>query len=203
MNLVFYFFIILIISILLSTLKINIEKFKLINVNLENRKLINKIFIEIYLFGIFKIFKIKLKNNYFKRNNKILKNKKVINILFDKKIKLEKANIKIELGTKNIQSTVASVFIVNNIISIIFAKKIKKFEDNKFFYSVLPLYNSQDILQISLNSIISIKYVHIIYIIYSLLKESRGKNGRTSNRKNYDYSYEQYKRNYWCKYYYR
>lgn len=196
MNLVFYFFIILIISILLSTLKINIEKFKLINVNLENRKLINKIFIEIYLFGIFKIFKIKLKNNYFKRNNKILKNKKVINILFDKKIKLEKANIKIELGTKNIQSTVASVFIVNNIISIIFAKKIKKFEDNKFFYSVLPLYNSQDILQISLNSIISIKYVHIIYIIYSLLKESRGKNGRTSNRKNYDYSYEQYKRNY-------
>ena len=196
MNLVFYFFIILIISILLSTLKINIEKFKLINVNLENRKLINKIFIEIYLFGIFKIFKIKLKNNYFKRNNKILKNKKVINILFDKKIKLEKANIKIELGTKNIQSTVASVFIVNNIISIIFAKKIKKFEDNKFFYSVLPLYNSQDILQISLNIIISIKYVHIIYIIYSLLKESRGKNGRTSNRKNYDYSYEQYKRNY-------
>ena len=189
MNLVFYFFIILVISILLSTIKLNTEDFRLVNINLENKELINKIFIEIYLFGIFKIFKIKLKNKYFQENNKLLKNKKIINNIFDKRIKLDKVNLKIKLGTKNIQSTIASVFIVNNIISLVLAKKIKKYENNRYYYQALPIYNSQDIIQISLNGIISIKIVHIIYIIYKLKKE-RMKNGRTSNRKNYDYSYE-------------
>ena len=189
MNLVFYFFIVVVISILLSTIKLNIEDFRLVNINLENKELINKIFIEIYLFKILKIFKIKLKNKYFQKNNKLLKNKKITNIIFDKKIKLEKLNLKIKLGTKSIQSTIASVFIVNNIISLILAKKIKKYKHNKYYFQILPLYKSQDIIQISLNGIISIKIVHIIYIIYKLKKE-RMKNGRTSNRKNYDYSYE-------------
>ena len=192
MSLVFYFFIVVVISMLLSTIKLNIEDFKLININLENKELINKVFIEIYLFGLFKILKIKLKKKYFKNNNKILKNKKIINILFDKKITLEKINLKIKLGTKNIQSTIASVFIINNFISLILAKKIKKYKHDKYYYQVLPLYNSQDNIQIYLNGIFSIKIVHIIYIIYSLIKERREKNGRTSNRKNYDYSYEQY-----------
>lgn len=188
MNLVFLLLIILILFIT-STIKVNIEEFELYNINLKNEKLNYKIYIELYLFGIIKIIKLKLKNKYI-NNNKLPKNKKNIKLFFDNKIVLENIKLKISLGTKSIQLTTAFVFILNTIISIILSQKIKEYDNNKYFYSTLPIYNNNDVLQISLNSIISIKLVHIIYIIYSLIKESGEKNGRTSNRKNYAYSHE-------------
>ena len=56
-------------------------------------------------------------------------------------------------------------------------------------FSVYPLYNFGNSIKINLNCIIKVKIVHIIYVIYILLRR-RNKNERASNRRAYDYSYE-------------
>jgi len=57
-------------------------------------------------------------------------------------------------------------------------------------FIVKPLYNLGNSIKFNLNCIISVKVVHIIYVIYILLKKRRASNERASNRRSYDYSYE-------------
>lgn len=54
----------------------------------------------------------------------------------------------------------------------------------------MPMYRFGNSINLSLNCIINVKMVHIIYVIYILLKKGMIKNERTSNRGAYDYSYE-------------
>lgn len=92
-------------------------------------------------------------------------------------------------------SPITTSFLVATIASIIsialpyLAKSIKK---ERYIYNIKPLYYNKNLYKINLNCIIEIKMVHIINIIFILIKKGRKKNEQstTSNRKPYAYSYE-------------
>ena len=61
------------------------------------------------------------------------------------------------------------------------------------FYDIKPIYKDKNLYEISLNCIIEVKMVHIINMIYKIVKKRRSdKNERTSNRRAYDNSDEQF-----------
>ena len=101
-------------------------------------------------------------------------------------MKIKKINLDIKVGTESIMITVYLVAIISSIIASFF--EISNAKESTF--SVMPLYNSGNSIKINLNCIISVKIVHIIYVIYILIKKRRTKDGGTSNRRTYDYSYE-------------
>ncbi len=59
---------------------------------------------------------------------------------------------------------------------------------------MLPIYEDKNRIKLILNCIIQVKLVHIISIIYYVVKKRKEKRKyeRASNRRSYDYSYEQY-----------
>jgi hypothetical protein len=68
---------------------------------------------------------------------------------------------------------------------------IKEFQKQKHKYTITPVYADKNIIKINLNCIIKIKMIHIICVLYILMKKRRvEKHERTSNRRTYDYSYE-------------
>ena len=205
MILVFLFWIItaLFLIILLSTIRIEVDKVKLkiFEEKLKKSKIIfdYELYIGLYLLGKIKIVKIKINKQILNKIN--IKEK--ISTENIKKIKREakknkelkkvilKLDLKLELDTPDVLITTGLVTTISIIVSIIFSKllKIKKF--NEYKYKIIPLYNNKNMLNLEINCIINIKIVHIIFILYILMKKRRDdKNERTSNRRSYDYSYE-------------
>ena len=137
-----------------------------------------------------KINKIKNKKEFSEKKNKFIKDKikkEIIKIITD--IKINKLNLKIKIGTENAFFTSMIIPIISSIISIILMKKITNVEKQK--YIVEPIYLNQNILEILISGIFEMKMIHIINIIYILIKkEGVKKNERTSNRRPYDYGYE-------------
>ena len=73
------------------------------------------------------------------------------------------------------------------IISILIAKNIDKYDKKKFYYSIIPKYEDKPSFKIKLNCIIDLKIVHIMNVIYMLIKKRRVKyDARTSNRRAYE-----------------
>ena len=72
------------------------------------------------------------------------------------------------------------------------AALITRLKKERYIYNIKPLYYNKNLYKINLNCIIEIKMVHIINIIFILIKKGRKKNEQstTSNRKPYAYSYE-------------
>ena len=203
---VLIFFLIILMLLLLSNIRIKIQ-----NVIIENFKLKEnyKIYFQIYVFNKFMIFskKVNLNKNKFKDENKSLNNKKkkeniikVIknNITFDKETidllsklnpKIKYLNLDANLGIKDACIISYLVGIINGLVGIILPYFIDK---NSFInVKIKPLYN-KNYIDINLNCIISMKTVHIIYVICKLKKKGRIENERTSNRRPNAYSYEQY-----------
>lgn len=106
--------------------------------------------------------------------------------------KISYLNLDANLG---VISPIITSFLVTTIASIIsialpyLAKSLKK---ERYVYNIKPLYYNKNLYKINLNCIIEIKMVHIINIIFILIKKGRKKNEQstTSNRKSYAYSYE-------------
>lgn len=147
-----------------------------------------------------KIKKIKnsklLKSKTFEKINKmknvkesILKNKKeILNIrnLKDLDIKIEQLNLDMKISVSDYIITSFSTAFIASVISIILAKKIKKYEENRYRYLISPIYEYKPTLKIKLNCIIDIKIVHIMNVIYMLVKKrSVEYDKRTSNRRTY------------------
>ena len=161
--------------------------------------------IGLYLFNKIKIFGVTINKEKFKnrkifkmlkqqlRNNKLdisLKSEDM-DIFKKSHINLEQVNAKIQIGTEDVILTSAIVGILASAIGIVLGQVIKKYEEGKYRYVILPYYNRKNIFQAELNCIIYVKLVHIIYVIYMLSKKrSENKHERTSNRRSYDYSYE-------------
>ncbi len=196
----------LIITVILIKARINIEienlrikSNKKIYIN-DNYKIIFKIKIfnkiPIIKFNLdkdrltLKINKIKNKKEFSEKKNKFIKDKikkEIIKNITD--IKINKLNLKIKIGTENAFFTSMIIPIISSIISIILMKKITNVEKQK--YIVEPIYLNQNILEILISGIFEMKMIHIINIIYILIKkEGVKKNERTSNRRTYDYGYE-------------
>lgn len=130
-----------------------------------------------------------LNNKFFKeRINRIKKSAKSIkNIKSQEKIKvvvrelkkyiiIESLDFKSYIDTENVILTSYIVGIFSAIIPLVLRENV----ENKPKYQVLPLYKNHNYFYLQLNSIISIKVVHII----NMFKLIGGmKNERASNRK--------------------
>ena len=150
-------------------------KVKLFNVNLNNNKT-KEIFETNYI-------KQKIKNT---RKKNIFQNKeqkeKIIKALkyILKKIKINKLNLKIDIDTKNVMFTSYLVAIISTIISYIIKNNTKNYSSKNYYFEVSPKYKNENYIYVNLNSIFSIKIVHIINMFYVI----GGKNNeRSSNRR--------------------
>ena len=137
----------------------------------------------------------KLETEFFKNFNKNINSRIVEDVIeFTNKLKCKLKNIqlKVNLGFENVILTSISIPIVTTIISLLLRNI--EFNVNNNHYEVCPIYNLEDSrseINICLKCIIELKMIHIISIMYIIKKQRRVKeNGRTSNRRSYDYSYE-------------
>ena len=205
MILVFLLFSLIIILLLLtfifliSSVKIEISKLHISNLsNTLQISFFSKI--GIYLFNKIKLIEIKIDDNKIKKlykSGKIsfrdIKNNKQINLENLKLIKINVERLKLigNIGLENAAYTAYLTTIINSIIPVIMLNNAKNYKEENYIYEVKPLYISQNLVNLELNCIISIKIVNIINIILILLKKgSVRENERTSNRRSYAYSNE-------------
>lgn len=213
MAIVFFIILFLILGILLfilSTIRIDVQEFKFNNQKKEN-KCNYSFFIDLYFLDKIKIFSLmfnkekvqklnqkmdlqnKIKDVDFKKVKRDLPSKKEIKQLVEKlKIKLEEFHLILQIGTEDVIITSAIVTGIASILGIILAKLIKNYKKEKYRYEIIPVY--KNMVNLSFDCIIKVKMIHIISIIYKLasIRKEKIKYERTSNRRSYDYSYEQY-----------
>ena len=205
MILVFLLFSLIIILLLLtfifliSSVKIEISKLHISNLsNTLQISFFSKI--GIYLFNKIKLIEIKIDDNKIKKlykSGKIsfrdIKNNKQINLENLKLIKINVERLKLigNIGLENAAYTAYLTTIINSIIPVIMLNNAKNYKEENYIYEVKPLYISQNLVNLELNCIITIKIVNIINTIINILKKGRvSVNERTSNRGSYDYGYE-------------
>ena len=106
--------------------------------------------------------------------------------------KISYLNLDANLGVISPVITSFLVVTIASIISIALPYLVKVLEKERYIYNIKPLYYNKNLYKINLNCIIEIKMVHIINMIFVLIKKGRKKNEQstTSNRKPYAYSYE-------------
>ncbi len=116
-------------------------------------------------------------------------NMETFKIIKNLKLKIESLNLQINIGIEDAIYTSYSVATIASILSILLPHLVKEQDIKKVKYEINPIYNTLT-FNLKLDSIISLKIVHIIYVIYNLVKKGRDKNERTSNRRSYAYSHE-------------
>ena len=200
--------------ICLSNLEIEIKEFKLDTTNIKYKKLENYlVYIKLKLLDKFTWIKIKIDHkkieklkqskigklnlfkkidNFYSMENTILENKKEIfkkknlEYIRDLQVTIKKLDLYLKISTGFPNLTIYTVAIVSTIISIMLAKTIKGYSKDKYKYIVFPIYGLKPAIKISLNCIINVKMVHIINIIYMLIKKRSVRNDeRTSDRRTY------------------
>lgn len=189
------FLCVLMLIVILSSVKIKIHQ--IYNSETKRKELLNKV--SLYLLGKIKIFEINVKPKKVKNVSKNKKSKKVLKyikkdlkVLKYLHIDIEKLKLELKIGTENVVVTSMIATAITSIISYILAKNIKHYKKENYEYKILPIYN-KNIIDIYIDCIINVKIVHIMYVIYILIKKRREeKYERTSNRRSYDYSYEQH-----------
>ena len=109
------------------------------------------------------------------------------------KIKVEKFHLKLLLGTEDVILTSSIIVFISTAISCLLPHVTEKPVKKAIVYQILPLYEEKNQYDIQTNCIIQVKLVHIIYVIYRVIKRREiDKNGKSSNRRAYEYSYEQH-----------
>lgn len=214
MTVVFFiilFLILLTLVIVFSSIRIDIQK---LNFSKQEKEKLNydyDIIVELKFLGKIKVLKSIINPQKMRKLNKKVKIKQIIkNIdiskakhnLPDKKqtkkifnkmnIELKKFQLSLDIGTWDVIVTSAIVTILSSFLGIILAKFIDNYYEEKYRYKIVPIYENKNVIKLSLNCIIQVKVVHIISIIFTLVKKrkEKEKNERTSNRRSYDYSYE-------------
>ena len=208
-----FLFIILMIMIIFITIKIKFE-IQNLKISTNEKPHLNKkyqIKIVIYTLGFIPILKIKLNNQKIKKiiNNQKIKekikqqetriienkaniDKELITSLKNIKTEIKEINLKIRIGTENASLTAFTIPVISTFIAMFLSKQIKKYNDKQVFL-VEPVYLDKNLLNIEISSIFQIKMIHIINTMCIVNKKRKGdKNERTSNRRSYDYGYEQY-----------
>lgn len=187
----FAFIMIIIIVYIIISLKINfkIETFNYNSMLPKKVKLKYNILITIYIFNKIPIIKIKLTTkSWNKIRQKVKKrideidvtdierdreiNKKILEITKMLKINIKDFNLRLELGTKDAIITSFLVPIIGIIISYLLRQNMVDFKRQKFI--IQPVYCNQNLLNLVFSGIFEIKMIHIINIIYVLIK-GRGK----------------------------
>lgn len=186
---------------LLSTLQIEIKNLKIGNKE-NNTRIKDKYEIKITLYFLEKIpfIWLNLNNKKLKKisNSEQLKkidfreveknikfNKETIEVIKNLKIKISELNLKINLGTEDVILTSYLIAFIASIIGIVLPHIAKESDIDNLKYIVNPIYQNKNEYHISLNSIISVKIVHIIYSMLIFVKKGSNKYERTSNRRSY------------------
>lgn len=161
----------------ITWLKIKIDKNKMKKI--ENSKIFkSKIFNKVNEYEYIRDIILKNKEEIFKKDN--IKYIKEINP------KVNQFKLNMQICTLDGVFTSFGVAILAAIISILLAKNVEKFDKNKYKYVITPIYEQKPKIKIELNCIISIKIVHIMNVIYMLMKKRRVEyDERTSNRGSY------------------
>ena len=160
-------------KVILNLSIILFNRLKIIKLSIDNKKIIK----------ILKSGKINFTNvNISKESKKIIKN-----FLRSDAVIIENLNISGYFSTFNNVLSGIIFSISNALIPILISKKI----NGKYNNDVSFLNQNQNIINISINCIISIKTVNILNTLY-LLKKKGGsdKYGKSSNRRSYAYSNE-------------
>lgn len=199
--LLFFLLLIVFIEIIVISLRfeLEIENFSYSSIS---RKNMNDFFIKIrlYIFNKLKFLEIKLDNKKLKKiyskqkiekidtkkvmNNLPKSNKERLNLL--KKINLQKLDLNLEIGTIDIMLTTLIIPVISGLLSNI----LLKVGNRNCRYRILPIYVENFMYKIDLNCIFSLKMIHIINIMWLILRKRDDKNGRTSDRRFNAYSYE-------------
>ena len=158
------------------------------------------ILFELYIFNRINYLKISINKNKLKSlkssknmdriNQQIAKyNKKIKfkNVLKNLKLKLKKLNLKLEIGTED--AALTAIFI--GIISTFFSISVRNlaYNSKEINWKINPVYSNENLINLELNCIFSLKLIHIINTIYKMRKEG-DKHARTSNRKDFEHVYE-------------
>ena len=158
--------------------------------HIENSKMLKKL-TKINMKKLSVNFEEKIKRKIKNNNLELVKIVKAIR----NNLKIETLELKMDLkvGVEDVIITSIFIAIISSIISIILgltAKNLKK-KKNNYYYRVMPIYGKENIFKLNLNCIINLKLVHIINIIYMIVKKGRSdKYVRTSNRRSYGYCHE-------------
>ena len=191
----------LVLLITFSTIRVQIENFEASNMENMKKPKNYKIKIALYLFNKIKwiwislddkkIQKISQKSKWNEVDIKKYVDVKDIKLVKKLSPKISFLNLKVKLGTFDILATTYFVAILSTFVAVLLPYTIKKYKKENYYYEILPVYSDKNLYEIKLNCIIEEKMVHIISIVYALLKKRRvDKNERTSNRRSYAYGHE-------------
>lgn len=203
----FFLLLFLITAILTLKIRIDIQKFVISNIDKNGKhqkiKLEHRVIVKLYIFNYIKIFS-KLINKRVTNNitekvqprlKKINKSTKEIGKLLkfikNMKLELKDFNFVLNFGIEDVNLLIYTFTLISTIIPFLIRKQWKNIE-----YSVAPIYNNGNLIDLRLKGIVDINLVHIIYTSFMLKKKGRIKNGRkfksakSSNRKSYEYSHE-------------
>lgn len=213
MVLVFILFAILILFLLfvtimvLSTLQIEIKNLKLGNKEKEKETRIKEKYevkISLYFLGKIPFFWFRLNNQRMRKiyqskrlqkidlkkiEKKVPFQKETLEMIKGIKLRIVKLNLNIAIGTED--AIITSYLIAGMASAIgIALPHLAKEHITQCHYIVTPIYQDRNQYYISLDSIIRVKIVHIIYSMLNFAKKGREKHERTSNRRSYAYRYE-------------
>ena len=155
-----------------------LRKIKLFSIKINNKatnKMLNNKFIKN------RIKNIKITDNYTKKTQI----KTVYNLLkmLNRLVKIDVFQLKIWIDTESVILTSYLIGIISTIIPNLIRNNIKSInkykKENNYMFQILPLYKNQNYIYLRFKSIISIKVVHIIYMLIAM---GGIKNERSSNR---------------------
>lgn len=154
------------------------RKIKLFSIKINNKatnKMLNNKFVKN------RIKNIKITDNYTKKTQI----KTVYNLLkmLNRLVKIDVFQLKIWIDTESVILTSYLIGIISTIIPNLIRNNIKSInkykKENNYMFQILPLYKNQNYIYLRFKSIISIKVVHIIYMLIAM---GGRKNERSSNR---------------------
>lgn len=208
---VYIFFAFIFIGLCLSKIKLNVKEVKIQNLN-KNMDILYRFNIGLYLYGTIKILGInfnekelsflgkkipyktikesKWYKNFKRTQLKELESDFNFKQIRDLKIKTEKLDMEINIGFENVLLTSFMIFAVSTVLSFIVKDTVKKYNEKKYKYIIMPYYQMGNIIKLKANGIFAIKTVHIMFILLKYKKRRVKNYERTSYRRSYENSYE-------------
>ena len=186
------FFILSIIIFLLLNIKLSIVKFKISNINSVGHFQIDLIIkLGLYIGKKIKIFEVcmnkekLLKNKYIlnikKKNEKkkdieIINNDDIKNAIKKVKLNIERFNLKLNIGTEDAKLTAILFGVISTIWGVLvpliyYSKNIKSLDE--FEYELTPNFSNKNIFKLEFTGQLSIRLLHIIYILYISFKANK------------------------------
>ena len=186
------FFILSIIIFLLLNIKLSIVKFKISNINsVGHFKIVLIIKLGLYKDKKIKIFEVcmnkekLLKNKYIlniKKKNEIKKDIEIINnddiknAIKKVKLNIERFNLKLNIGTEDAKLTAILFGVISTIWGVLvpliyYSKNIKSLDE--FEYELTPNFSNKNIFKLEFTGQLSIRLLHIIYILYISFKANK------------------------------